>query len=182
MKIELDGKHAEIEIARDGGQKVSSGNSSTFKPGEKGFSVFLFIIGAFFGYQSLLMYQKSPGASSYAAVPLFVSLLIMVFSTIIFFLDYKKASETQGKPLTEKLRLTLNYIFQIDVLIMMGLILLYSAALRYRLGFYVVTPVFLWLSMSYLMRKNLVQNILWTGLSLMFIYIVFSFAFKVVLP
>ena len=32
------------------------------------------------------------------------------------------------------------------------------------------------------MRKNLVQNILWTGLSLMFIYIVFSFAFKVVLP
>lgn len=166
----------------------ASGNNGAFKPqekfqpGEKGFAVFLFIFGSFFTYQSVLMYQKAPGASSYAAVPLFVSLLIMIFSALIFIFDFKAESVNHDLPINEKVKRSLSYIFQKDVLVMMGLILLYSIALRYKLGFYFVTPVFLWLSMSYLMRKNLVKNILWTALSLLFIYVVFSFAFRVVLP
>jgi hypothetical protein len=153
-----------------------------FHPGEKGFAVFLFLFGGFFAYQSYLMYQKAPGAASYAAVPLFVSLLIMVFSLLIFIFDFKAESENHEASALEKIKKALAYMFQKDVLVMMILILAYSFALRYNLGFYIATPVFLWLSISYLMRKNYVKNILWTALSLLFIYVVFTFAFSVVLP
>lgn len=153
-----------------------------FQPGEKGFPVFLFLFGCFFTYQSFLMYQKAPGASSYAAVPLFVSVLIVAFSALIFIFDFHAKSVNHDRPLGEKIKKSMAYIFQKDVLVMMGLILLYSIALRFNIGFYIVTPIFLWLSMSYLMRKNLLRNVLWTALSLLFIFVVFSFAFRVVLP
>lgn len=153
-----------------------------FQPGEKGFAVFLFLFGCFFFYQSFLMYQKSPGASSYAAVPLFVSLLIVIFSALIFIFDFHAESANHGLSISEKLRKSLKYILPKDILVMIGLILLYSIALKYNIGFYVVTPIFLWISMSYLMRKNLIKNVLWTMLSLLFIFVVFSFAFRVVLP
>ncbi|SCZ79306.1 tripartite tricarboxylate transporter TctB family protein [Acidaminobacter hydrogenoformans] len=170
------------QTLKDREESNTSKSQTKFQPGEKGFAVFLFIFGSFFTYQSVLMYQKAPGASSYAAVPLFVSVLIMIFSALIFIFDYKAESVNHDQPTGEKVKRSLSYIFQKDVLVMMGLILLYSIALRYKLGFYFVTPVFLWLSMSYLMRKNLVKNILWTALSLLFIFMVFSFAFRVVLP
>ncbi len=153
-----------------------------YHPGEKGFSIFLFIFGLFFTYQSFLMYLKAPGASSYAAVPLFVSLLIVIFSALIFIFDFRKITANHGLPIIIKIKNTLSYMFQKDVLIIMILILLYCVALIMGFGFYIVTPFFLWASMSYLMGKNYIQNILWTSLSLLFIYIMFSFAFNVVLP
>ena len=153
-----------------------------FQPGEKGFSVFLFFFGTFFVYQSYLMYLKSPGPSSYAAVPLFVSLLIMIFSGLIFVFDFKIISVNASSNLTQKIIKSFTYMFPKDVLVMMLLIIFYCVALLINIGFYIVTPVFLWLSMCYLMRKHFVKNILWTALSLVFIFIVFSFAFKVVLP
>lgn len=156
--------------------------SAKFQPGEKGFAVFLFLFGSFFLYQSFLMYQKAPGASSYAAIPLFVSLLIVIFSALIFIFDFHAESTNKGMSISVKIRNSLQYILPKDILVMIGLILLYSIALKYNLGFYVVTPMFLWLSMSYLMRKNFIKNVLWTGLSLLFIFVVFSFAFRVVLP
>lgn len=157
-------------------------NSSEFHPGEKGFPVFLFLVGAFFAYQAILMYQKAPGASSYAAVPLFVSFLIMIFSGLIIIFDIKSDTENANVPFLQKITKSLTYMFPKDVMIMMLLILSYCIALLVDVGFYIVTPVFLWLSMNYLMRKHFVKNILWTGLSLIFIFVVFSFAFKVVLP
>ena len=153
-----------------------------FHPGEKGFPVFLFLVGAFFAYQAFLMYQKAPGASSYAAVPLFVSLLIMIFSGLIIVFDMKSDSANSNVPFLQKITQSLTYMFPKDVMIMMLLILSYCIALLFNVGFYIITPVFLWLSMCYLMRKHFIKNILWTGLSLIFIFAVFSFAFKVVLP
>lgn len=157
-------------------------NTADFHPGEKGFSVFLFFIGVFFAYQSYLMYLKSPGASSYAAVPLFVSILIMIFSGLIFVFDFKMKSENSNAALSQKIIRSFSYMFPKDVLVMMILILLYCVALLFRLGFYSITPVFLWMSMCYLMQRHYAKNVIWTGLSLLFIFAVFSFAFKVVLP
>lgn len=153
-----------------------------YNPGEKGFSIFIFAFGLFFFYQSVLMYQKKPGASSYAAVPLFVSSLIIVFSILIFIFDFKKDSANRGLPISIRIKNTLSYAFQKDVLVIMLFILFYCAALIMKIGFYIITPFFLWASMSYLMRKNYLHNILWTILSLVFIYLMFSFAFNVVMP
>jgi hypothetical protein len=152
------------------------------QPGEKGFAVFLFIFGSFFAYQAYLMYLKKPGPSSYAAVPLFVSILIMIFSALIFITSINKQTVNHNKPIIEKIKATFSYIFQRDVLGMIILIFLYSIALRYKLGFYIVTPIFLWVAMSFLMAKNYLKNILWTLISILFIYVVFTFSFSVVLP
>lgn len=169
------------QVTKDNGIQ-DIGSQASFKPGEKGFPVFLFFIGGFFAYQSLLMYQKAPGASSYAAVPLFVSCLIMIFSSLIIFADRKAVSQTHKLSLSQKIMKSFTYMFPKDVLVMILLILLYSTGLLMKFGFYLLTPMFLWLSMSYLMRKHYFKNIAWTGLSLLFIFVVFSFAFKVVLP
>jgi hypothetical protein len=182
MSEESDTNKAGNDRTEEKARSQDIRKNQKFQPGEKGFAVFLFLFGSFFTYQSYLMYQKAPGASSYAAVPLFVSLLIVIFSAMIFIFDYHAESVNHGHPTGEKIKKSLSYIFQIDVLVIMGLILLYSISLKYDLGFYVVTPIFLWLSMSYLMRKHLLKNVLWTALSLLFIFVVFSFAFRVVLP
>jgi len=153
-----------------------------FQPGEKGFAFFLLIFGGIFFYQSILMYQKEPGASSYAAVPLFVSGLIVIFSIAIIISDWKKASQNHGLSFGGVLKQTMKYMLPTDVLVTFALILLYCAALYLGLGFVYATPVFLWISMSYLMRKNYVKNLLWTGLCMAFILLVFSYMFSVVLP
>lgn len=168
--------------SREMNEASINNKTQKYHPGEKGFAVFLFAFGLFFFYQSSLMYQKKPGAASYAAVPLFVSLLIIVFSVLIFIFDLKKESVNQGLSIGEKIKNTLLYVFQKDVLVVMIFILIYCIALIKGIGFYIITPFFLWSSMSYLMRKNYLYNILWTILSLLFIYLMFSFAFNVVMP
>ena len=53
-----------------------------FKSGEKGFAVFWLLFGGFFFAQSLQLYQKHPGLDSCAALPLFVTGVIVLCSII----------------------------------------------------------------------------------------------------
>ena len=95
-------------------------------------------------------------------------------------------------------RQTLLVMFPTDVVSMMVLLLLYCLALNAKLGFYPTTVVFLWVSMSWYMRKGFysrqngfdkkaflkiaAKNLLWTAISILFILVVFTFLFNVVLP
>lgn len=153
-----------------------------FQPGEKGFAVFLLLIGLFFTWQAVLLYQKAPGASGSGAVPLFCSLLIDVFAIAILITDRKRISINSGKPFSEVVRNTTAYLAGRDVVVMILLVLAYCVALFLDLGFMAATPVFLWAGMSYLSRKNYVKNIIWTALCMLFIYLVFRVLFSVVLP
>ena len=165
------------------GEKImEEKKEAPFQPGEKGFAVFLLILGAYFFYESIKLYQASPGASSYGAVPLFVSALIIIFSIAIIISDWKKDSLNHGISKGEMVKKTLNYIFTKDVLVIFILIVLYCVALYLDLGFNIATPIFLWCGMSYLMRKNYIKNLLWTALCMAFILLVFSLLFSVVLP
>ena len=154
----------------------------TFKSGEKGFAVFWLLIGAFFFYQSWLMYRESPSAESHGAVPLFVSGLIVVFSIIILVIDRNKVSENHGRSVGAMLKDTLEKTLPKDIVITLLMLLFYCIGLLEGLGFYIATPVFLWAAMSYLMRKDYLKNLLWTALCVGFIFAVFSTLFKVVLP
>jgi len=153
-----------------------------FKPGEKGFAVFLLLFGGYFFQASVKLYLENPKPSSYGAVPLFVSSLIVLFSLAILINDRKKTSETKGLPAGKKILTTLAYIFPKDILIMMGLILAYCTALYQGVGFIVSTSLFLWVGICYLLRKNYVKNVLWTACCMAFILVVFRYLFSVVLP
>lgn len=168
-----------------------------FLSGEKGFAVFWLIFGLFFFYQSVLLYQKKPGLDSCAAIPLFVTGVVVVCSLIILFIDRKAPSQSSGKPLGVVVKNTLQTMFPLDVLVTMILILLYCIALYIELGFYPSTAVFLWIAMNWFMRKDFIddkkidgkrfvkvalKNVMWTAVCLLFILLVFSYLFKVVLP
>ena len=153
-----------------------------FVAGEKGFAVFLLLIGLFFTYQSVLLWQRYPGISACAAVPLFVSVLIVIFAVAILIIDRNKDSVNHGKSVGEIVKATFTYIFPRDVLVIMGLVLLYCIGLYLGFGFYVCTPIFLWVGMSYLLHKDYVKNLLWTALCMAFILVIFTYLFSVVLP
>lgn len=125
-----------------------------FRSGEKGFAVFWLLFGGYFFYQSMKLYQKYPGLDSCAAVPLFVTGVIVVCALIILLIDRKKPSESSGKAAGEVFKATLHTMFPLDVLVTVFLILLYCVALNLRLGFYPSTSIFLWVAMTWFMRKN----------------------------
>ena len=153
-----------------------------FQPGEKGFAVFLLLVGLFFTWQSVLLYQKAPGASGSGAVPLFCSVVIDLLAIAILITDRKKQSVSSGQPFSAAVKNAVAYLANRDVVVMILLILAYCAALYLDVGFMIATPVFLWVGMSYLSRKNYLKNVLWTALCMLFIYLVFRVLFSVVLP
>lgn len=153
-----------------------------FQPGEKGFAVFLLLIGLFFTWQSILLYQQVPGASGSGAVPLFCSVVIDLFAIAILITDRKRLSINSGKSFGEVARNTLAYLAGRDVVVTALLVLLYCVAMALGAPFMVVTSIFLWVGMSYLSRGNYGKNIIWTALCMLFIYLVFRVLFSVVLP
>lgn len=167
-----------------------------FSSGEKGFAVFWLLFGGFFLWRSLLLYQEHPGLSSCAALPLFCSGVIVLCALIILVSDRKAKTPNSGKSLSVQLKQTLKNIFPSDIMVTIVLILLYCIALYMGLGFYVATPIFLWISMCWFMRnkfmingfdksafaKIAVKNLIWTVICILFILVLFTYLFSVVLP
>ena len=120
-----------------------------FRSGEKGFAVFWLLFGGYFFYQSMKLYQKYPGLDSCAAVPLFVTGVIVVCALIILLIDRKKPSESSGKAMTWFMRKNYLAAGRIDQKVLV---------------------------------RTAGKNLIWTALAIIFILIVFTYLFKVVLP
>lgn len=152
------------------------------KPGEKGFAFVLLGFGILVLTEAVKMYQKEPKVSSYGAMPVFLGSLLILFSVVIVIQNLKKTSEMSGKPWKEQLATGLRHLFRKDVAVMTLLLLAYSMALFFGLGFVAATPVFLWVSMCYLTRKKYAMNLVYTAIVMAFVMIVFKLVFRVVLP
>ena len=150
--------------------------------GEKVFTIILCIIGALAFWQAAELWMKmsEPRIASAAALPLFVSGVWTLLSLTIVLENIKKTTPLTGK--TQKGKLAVAYIFPRVVVIMIAAVLAYCIALLLGVSFYIVTPIFLWGTMTYLSKGNYVKNILWTAICMAFIYVVFRLVFSVVLP
>ncbi|MBQ6773999.1 MAG: tripartite tricarboxylate transporter TctB family protein [Synergistaceae bacterium] len=147
------------------------------KPGEKVFAFILLLIGCLALYLSINLWfsistHKAPRISSAAVVPVIVSSLWVLISLCIVIKNFRIESES----------LTLRYILPPNVLIILALIIIYCAALLMGVRFYIASPVFLYASMSCLMRKDYIRNIIITGLVTALIILVFRIVFSIVLP
>lgn|GEM_PF-388086 len=156
------------------------------QPGEKVFTVALFLVGVFFLIQSLMLWGRveAPKISSAAALPLFCSGLWTILTFVIMIENLKKTialSSLKGDAMAA-LKKGLAYAFPRPALVMLLAIVAYCVSLLLNASFYIVTPLFLWGSMCYLMRKDYVKNILWTALCMAFIFLVFRMLFGVILP
>lgn len=159
--------------------------SADLQAGEKVFTIALFLAGLLFFIQSLIMWGKmsQPRIASAAALPLFVSGVWTVLSLVTVVENIRKTTpgSKAGSP-GKAARIGFKFAFPTEVLAMLGFIVAYCVTLLLGMSFYIVTPLFLWGSMAYLMRKDYVKNILWTVLCMAFIILVFRMLFGVILP
>ena len=153
--------------------------------GEKVFAVVLLLTGlAAFGLTLELWSRMSePKIASAAALHLFVSGLWVIMALLTVIENFKLETPLTGMSgMKEKLLAGLRYALPSDGVVMLGAILAYCVLLLVGISFYVATPLFLYGSMCYLTRKNYLKNILWTGVVMAFIVLVFRVLFSVIFP
>lgn len=160
----------------------------SLEAGEKVFSFILLIVGVIALKLSVDLWfsislRRGPRIASAAAVPVFVSALWVLMSLWTVIENFKLTTPlSKVKGVGEKIMKALAYALPINVIIMLALIVAYCVALVEGVSFYIATPAFLYISMCYLMRKDYLKNILWTGIVMAFIVLVFRMLFSVVFP
>lgn len=153
------------------------------KPGERGFAIILLIVGVLALIESIKMFMKEPTSSSFGALPLFLSSVIVIFMLkIILFEDRENETDNKGSNFKELLDSILTFIFPKDIVVVFLFLIMYCLLLVFGLGFEISSTIFLIVAMTYLMRGQIFKNIIFTGLSMAFILIVFKTIFQVILP
>ena len=154
-------------------------------PGEKIFTLILFLSGIGAVILAVQLWQKvdGPKSSSAAAVPLFVA---VVWAVLAFFmlLDNRKEKSPLDrlKTVSEKVKGGIEYVFPPSVRWIVLFCIIYCVLMYFGLSFYIATALFLWGSMTYLMKGGFLKNLLWTAILIAFAVIVFRMIFGVVFP
>ena len=137
---------------------------------ERKIEVSLIILSVFAIFQSLKISGNELTTTSPGAFPIFISVLLLVFSIWIF-IEGRKKDENPSK----------DKIFTKEIISTIILLILYSLLLE-SIGFEIATFGFLFLSISYLSKKNTIRNLLISLLTVGIIIFVFKTVFKVILP
>lgn len=154
------------------------------QPGEKGFTIVLLAFCAFLLYRSILLWQQAPGINGPAIVPILASGLPALLLAISVLTNFWKTTPLSSKELSgkEKYDIAVTYLFSRNVVVTFVFILAYCVLLHFGISFYIASSLFLWGLMSFLGKGNYVKNVLWTALTMAFIFVVFQFMFSVVMP
>ena len=132
------------------------------------FSLILFSI--FTIFQSAKISGSELTSTSSGAFPLFISVLLLIFSIWIF---VEGSKEKEGK---------VKYkIFTREIGVIILLLALYGLLLE-LLGFGIATFGFLFISISYLSKKDIFKNLIVSSLTVVIIIFIFKTVFKVILP
>lgn len=157
----------------------------SLEAGEKVFAIVLLVIGlAAFGLALELWFRMSePRIASAAAMPLFVSGLWVIMAVLTVIENVKLTTPlTALSSLKDKVWSGLCYAIPKNVVVMLLAILAYCVMLLVGISFYIATPLFLYGTMCYLLKKDFLKNILWTAIVMAFIILVFRMLFSVVFP
>lgn len=132
------------------------------------FSLILFSIFAIF--QSAKISGSELTTTSSGAFPLFISVLLLIFSIWVFIETSKK------KQVNHK-----DKIFTQEIIVIIILLALYGLLLE-AIGFEIATFGFLFISISYLSKKDIFKNLIISSLTVLIIIFIFKTVFKVILP
>ncbi len=158
-------------------------NKFARKPGEKGFSIIILVIGILFLIESIRMFMEEPTSSSYGALPLFLSVSIVILMLKIILVEYRnKGTNKEKVSLMDSITSVKNYVFTKDIVFQFIFVAAYCILLILGLGFEISSSLFLLVSMTYLMRGQLLKNSAYTLITMFFILIVFKTVFQVILP
>lgn len=151
------------------------------KPGELGFAVLLLLISALFLALSIQLFAATAyQLSGPGGMPVIMSLLMVVFLVKVLLegRSLPSGSHNAGHGILGGL----SFVFSRDVLVFTLLILAYCTALYLNITFLLVTPVFLFASMQYLIPRSWKANLLYTLIVTAAVYLVFVKLFRVSLP
>ena len=154
-------------------------------PGEAVFTSVLCLAGALCLTRAVKLWNAlpEPRVASAAALPLGASALWTLLSLIsLLEVIQKQKAAAEKKPLAERTGEALRYAFPKTVFVISAVFIAYGVSLLFGLSFYTVTPLFLFLSMSYLNRGKPVQNVIRTAVCMAVIVLVFRLLFSIVLP
>jgi len=151
-------------------------------PGGKAFAFILLLIEVFFLYESIKLFQKYPKFSSIGFFPLVLCVFLILLSIADILENRKQASRNKGKSLLIQAWESIKYLLPKDNVIFILMIFGYMMALYFGVSFLPSSVVFLLASMCFLIRGDVIKNILYTGIIMASIMLVFKVVFLVPLP
>lgn len=163
-------------------KNIDSKSEEKLPPGGHTSSLLFLAIGVIFFVQSLQLYQKDPSPSGAGTFPMIISGLLIVLTVIDFLQKLKQKTEVSGLPAGEKLSVTLKYLFPKDSLVFLLMSIAFYLTLEFGVSFMIASPIFLLISMCYLIPHSFVKNLIYTVVSCAAIYVIFTMLFKVSLP
>lgn len=137
---------------------------------ERRIDLTLIALSIFAIYQSLRISGSELTTTSPGAFPLFISILLLVFSVWIF-IEGSREGRSKFK----------DKIFSKEIIVITILLVLYGLLLE-LIGFEIATFGFLFISISYLTKKDIFKNFLISLLTVGLIIFIFRTVFKVILP
>ncbi len=121
---------------------------------EKKIDITLIVLSLFAVFQSVRISGRELTPTSPGAFPLFISILLLVFSIWIYIEDNKKVeSKFEGS------------IFSKEIIVIIILLVLYGLLLE-LLGFGIATFGFIFISTCYLSKGNIIKNFIISSLTL----------------
>lgn len=146
-------------------------------PGELGISLIFVSLSIFIVISALYILKADITLSSPGAFPMFVSMIMLITSILI----YKDIKDNSKERYNSSLKKTMTLLFNKDVLGMIIFILIYTIMLSIA-GFKITTLFFLWGSMIFLKVGNWKKTLIISVSTVASIILIFSFVFKVILP
>ena len=188
--MEDEKKIKAAEAAKENERKTEeavkeSTDTPILAPGEKLFTVVLLLTGIIAVILAVQLWQKvnGPKSSSAAAVPLFVAVVWAILSFFMLLDNRKEKSPLDSlKSMAEKIKAGVEYVMPSSVRWIILFCIIYCVLMYLGLSFYIATALFLWGSMTYLMKGSYLKNILWTAILIVFAVVVFRMIFGVVFP
>ena len=155
------------------------------KPGEKLFVGILLLVGLFFLWHSIQLWLSvsPPRESSAAILPLLMTSLWVILTLGIFIQNLRKKTPlSEIKQWKNKIWNGLKYTFPIEVTVVLGAVVVYCVLLMAGISFYLLTALFLYGTMCYLMKTGYLKNIIWTAIFMVFTIVVFGILFNIAFP
>ncbi|WP_434310309.1 tripartite tricarboxylate transporter TctB family protein [Hominifimenecus sp. rT4P-3] len=152
------------------------------KPGTRMVSLLFIVVAAVFFWESIGIYQDDPSLSGSSTFPLIVSGFLLILGVADLIQNIRKGSATTGMGIGEKCKSIVQYLLPKNALVFLLMTVVYYVMLEFGVGFVISSLIFLLAAMCYLIPKNFVKNLIYTGVCIGALYLIFKVLFKVFLP
>lgn len=150
------------------------------KAGEIGLGIILVLFSILAIYESYRISEANLTIASPGAFPMFISIILLVFSIWIGIENYQ-SKRLKKYSVLEKTKSIASLVLSKDIFLTIAFLIIYAFILE-KVGFIISTIMFLWTSISFLTKGKIFKNLGVSILIVASIVLIFNTIFNVVLP